>query len=206
MRTAMMSKAKANDLIRKSAAISAMAENYGKTLSDELIKMWLKLLEPYSAAQVTEAAIRVIAEYKYSTMPPFAVLKEFLDFPQGCKALEISKEMQAEAEWGKLLQDIRSLGYYKGPPDAMHPTTLYVLRNMGGWISACFWDSRDMNWKHKDFVEKWLLADGHVDAMMLGASTVAEIGRTPAIGAEKASDTMKRIGVARKTLPKGSEG
>lgn len=199
-----MSRAKANDLMRKSAAINAMAENYGKTLSDELMRMWLRLLEHYSAEQVVEAAVRVIAEYKYATMPPFAVLKEFLDYPRGCKALEISKEMQAEAEWGKLLQNIRSLGYYKGPPETMHPTTLYVLRNMGGWMSACAWDARGMDWKHKEFVEKWLLADGHVDAMMLGASTVAEIGRSPEIGAEKASETMKRIGAARQSLPGGS--
>lgn len=200
-----MSNSKVNDLVRKSAAINALAENYGKLVSDALLKMWLKLLEPYSADQVAEAAVRVIAEYQYATIPPFAILKEYLDYPGGSKKALVSKEMQAEAEWGNLLQDLQSLGFYKGPPENMHPTTLYVLRNMGGWAAACAWDAKNMEWRRKEFIDKWLLSDGHVDAMMLGASTVAEIGRSSENGPEKASETMKKLSVARKALPGGKK-
>ena len=36
-----------SEILRKTAAIAGMAENFGKELSPQLLQIWLKLLEPY---------------------------------------------------------------------------------------------------------------------------------------------------------------
>ncbi|MDR2488754.1 MAG: hypothetical protein LBD42_04605 [Desulfovibrio sp.] len=53
---------------------------------------------------------------------------------------EKALELQAIAEWGVLVEQMCKIGYY-GTPD-LHPTTVYVLRMLGGWNVACQWMRR----------------------------------------------------------------
>jgi len=153
---------------QKALAITVLAENFGKELSPALASLWLDLLAPYDAAHVQAAVRAVIEGYEYKTLPPFAVLKHELDNLSGTS--EQAMALQAEAEWVLLRENIARLGIYKQPH--MHPTTAHVVRVMGGWEAVCHWETRSLDFKHKDFCELWTQAHGKTDALALGAEEV----------------------------------
>ena len=151
----------------KAAALQGLAANFGKNLDTNLLKLWLRLLEPYTVEAVNEAVQRVIENYDFKTLPPFAVLKKHLD---GGRTQEQTLSMKAEAEWDLLLDNVRRFGWTREPD--MHPTTAHVLRAMGGWQTACSWENSSLEWKHKDFVQRWQQADGNLELMQGGALAI----------------------------------
>lgn len=154
-------------------AIMALAANFGKEFPECLLPIWLDLLAPYPASLVNEAVKQVILTYEYKTMPPFAVLQRELDKLSGVIPEAKALDMRAEAEWGKLLDAIGRYGSYRKPD--LHKTTEYVLRSMGGWGAACQWDAARLEWRRKEFVEAWKMADGKVDLMIGGAEAIPEL-------------------------------
>lgn len=153
---------------RKVLALTALMENFGKTMPEALMSLWLELLEPYSAADVCDAVKAVIETYEYKTIPPFAVLKRALDDLAGTS--ERLLELQAVAEWSVLLDAIDRHGYYGCP--VLHPTTACVVRLFGGWESVCVWTEKGMNFKRKEFIDLWRLSDQNRDALPQGADAV----------------------------------
>ena len=181
----------------KAAALQGLAANFGKNLDTNLLKLWLRLLEPYTVEAVNEAVLRVIENYDYKTLPPFAVLKKHLD---GGRTQEQTLAMKAEAEWDLLLDNIGRFGWAR-EPDTMHPTTAHVLRAMGGWQAACSWETSSLEWKHKDFVERWQQADGNLELMQGGALAIeAHIKRRIAL---KSVD--EAMGLPRGSHPRAEE-
>lgn len=176
---------------KKVMAIMALAANFGKEFPNCLLPIWLDLLEPYPATLVNEGVKQVILSYEYKTIPPFAVLKQELDRITGQVSEEEKLNLAAEAEWNKLMADMSSRGYYN-PPEFC-PTTAFVLRSMGGWTAACAWDSRKMEWRHKEFLELWKQAHGKEEIMALGSSGVMAI----ASGPTRAVNALEMVRVAR---------
>lgn len=155
---------------QKTIAINALAENYGKKFSADLLNLWLDLLMPYPVGLV-EAAVKVVLErYEYKTLPPFAVLKSALDDISGVG--EKALELQALAEWGVLGEAIAKNGYYNKP--GLHPTTEHVLRLLGGWSAACQWTYTEADFKRRDFLRLWADAHGRVEVLQLGAGAVQQ--------------------------------
>ena len=155
----------------KLAALSAMALNYDKTLNPDLAKLWLKILEPYSADVVSAAVMYVVQTYAYKTLPPFAVLQEAIrkvtgekPKPEPAKALET----RAEAEWGIVLKAIVDVGSYGSPK--LCPQTEKTIALMGGWQHLCgTLTESNMDFKRRDFVKLWQDAEYISEAMELGA-------------------------------------
>lgn len=147
-------------LAKKTASLMALAENFGKEFSAELLEIWLGLLEQYTARQVAMAVRDVIESYEYKTLPPFAMLKKSLDRAAGVIAPEKAARILADAAWAKLLEDIARLGVYKGPP-AMDAATEHALRCLGGWQMACNWSTEQLDWKRREFVRMWQNAREH---------------------------------------------
>ena len=155
---------------QKALAINAMAENFGKEFSPELLNMWLDLLAPYPVGQVQAAVKAVIERYEFKTLPPFAVLKSALDDFSGTS--EKALELQAIAEWGVLNEAIGKYGYYNKPE--LHPTTEHALRLLGGWEDACQWNMKELDFKRRDFIRLWVDSHGRVEQMQLGAGGVLQ--------------------------------
>lgn len=151
----------------KAAALQGLAANFGKNLDTNLLKLWLRLLEPYTVEAVNEAVQRVIENYDFKTLPPFAVLKKHLD---GGRTQEQTLAMKAEAEWDLVMENVGRYGWQREPD--WHPTTAHVLRSMGGWQAVCNWQTSSLDWKHKDFVERWQQADGNLELMQGGALAI----------------------------------
>lgn len=182
---------------RKTSALMALAENFGKEFSDNLLDIWLEMLSPYPAQQVNLAVKTVLEKYEFKTLPPFAVIKRALDDLSGTssKALDI----QAIAEWGVLLETIDRVGCYGTP--RLHPTTDYVVRLMGGWESVCCWPEKGMEFRRKEFIELWAHSHGRADKMALGAGAVAH-----ALGEERKPAALlagSAIGGALQSLAAG---
>ena len=53
----------ATELERKTTAVGAIAENFGKEISPGLLKIWLRLLAGYTPEQVEAGAVRVFETY-----------------------------------------------------------------------------------------------------------------------------------------------
>lgn len=183
--------AKANDTAQKLKVLYGLAMNYGRELPEQLAELWLQLLTPYTAEQVAAAVARVVTEYEYKTLPPFAVLKKALDAGSGHGAEAV--EAMAAAEWTALLEAIEQRGSYGGPPPGMHPTTAYVLRSFGGWGAVCRWSTAWLDAKRREFVEQWTQAHGKAGAMALGAD-----GVKAALEAESAGAILGRLALGEK--------
>ena len=145
-----------------------------KEMSPALMDLWLKLLEPYSAEQVEAGAVKVIAEYEYKTLPPFAVLKRCMVQASGAIPEEKRLALAAQAEWTALLDAIQRKGRYNKPKFCA--ATEFVIRGMGGWDAVCNWQNDKLEWRRKEFLEAWENAYGHEETLSLGASGVLSIG------------------------------
>ncbi|OUO51635.1 hypothetical protein B5F76_09125 [Desulfovibrio sp. An276] len=150
-------------------ALIAMAMNFNAKMPDPLMQMWLEMLSEYPAKEVLQAIKRMIRKYQFKTLPPFAVLQEEID---GDKSKQDMLKTMAEAEWGNLLEAIRSNGVRNEP--LLSETTEYVLRTMGGWRTACGWTEQDLTWRHKDFLDLWTSSHGKTEVMRRGAKAVAQ--------------------------------
>lgn len=146
-----------NDKMRKVSAILLLSANYGTSMEDNLLDMWVKLLAEYSPDEVERGVQKVICEYEYKTRPPFAVLKKAIDNIIGRKKIDTDRlrKMEAEDEWDFLLEDISKYGRYNKPE--LNPMTEHVLRGMGGWDAACDWETSKLEWKRKEFIERFEL-------------------------------------------------
>ncbi len=168
---------------RKILAVTALALNYGKAMPEAMMDLWLEMLAPYSAEQVERGVMKVMAEYIYKTIPPFAILNRAIEKTSNIVPEEERVQMAAEAEWDHVRTLIRENGWVH-PPKNLHPTTAHVLNMFGGWSAVCNWYSDEMQWRKKEFVERWILAHGHEDLMALGAEAVLSGRRVgDAIGA-----------------------
>lgn len=183
------------ELERKTTAVGAIAENFGKEVSPALLKIWLRLLARYTPEQVETGAVRVIETYAFKTMPPYAILREAIENAAGTGPQ--ATEMQAAAEWTRLQEAVSRCGSYALPAD-MHPTTAHVVRVMGGWTAVCQWETRYLDLKRREFMNLWTQADGKADVLALGAkATRAAIvhGTGPVRAA--ALESMKALKAAR---------
>lgn len=186
-----------NERESKLAILTGLAGNYSATLAPETSKMWLFLLKDYSVEQVQAAALNVIrkrADVPYKSMPPFAMMQAELDQLDGTVRGEANIELQAEAEWNLLLESISEYGSWRTP--ALCPVTERVVRMMGGWQVVCSWLEKDLNWRHKEFVELWQQVQGKEEFLALGADAVAIL----ALPSPERKQSMEQIQFKRQKL------
>ena len=180
------------ELERKTAAIAAIAENFGKEITPALLKIWLRLLSRYTPEQVEAGVVRVIETYAYKTMPPYAVLREAIEDSAGTGRK--AAELKAAAEWAWLQDAIIQHGSHS-QPEEIHPTTAHVVRIMGGWQAVGMWETRYIDLKRREFVDLWTQADGKVNVLALGAAGVQR-------AIEQTHGGLTRIGMALPTAVK----
>lgn len=154
------------ELAQKITVLDGLAGNFGHKMPEATKNMWLDLLEPYPARLVSQAAQKVLMEYEYKTMPPFAVLQKAID--SLCGASKEALDELALAEWHRLQSDICTCGSYH--PPHLHPTTAFVLQVMGGWVSACHWTFDDMPFRRREFLQLWAESHHKVEVLQLGAA------------------------------------
>lgn len=168
----------------KMASINMIAAAFGSKVTEDVGSIWMALLSPYDDASVYRAAVALIRktiDAAYGRMPLFGLMQRELDALSAALHGGDNIELQAEAEWGKLLETLDSVGSYREPE--LDKTTAQVLRLMGGWQYACSWMRDDLPFRHRDFVAMWKQVYGREDAMELGAEGVKRLNGTQGIEA-----------------------
>lgn len=159
---------------RKLAALTGLALNYGKELPAELTKLWMRLLEKHDAEVVELACEKVVTEYEYKTLPPFAVIAKAIRQVSGELEPEQAREVAANEEWETLLASAGKYGRYNKP--ALDERTDAAIRAMGGWDAVCDWTQDSLPWKRKEFLEHWMRHAEHGDIMALPARDILALG------------------------------
>lgn len=163
-------------LEEKTMAILALAENFERTITPSLLQIWLEALHDYTVGQVNAGVRKVISEYSYKTLPPFAVLKKAIDDASGIVSHDEAIRLMATAEWHAVLKTIHEIGRFADVTALLHPTTVFVLRCMGGWGIACQWLENELQWRQRDFISLWQQSFNRVIALSQGASGVEQMG------------------------------
>lgn len=166
----------------KARLIRLLAANYCADVDEDTTTLWLMLLAPYGVDECRRAVISVVRQHgseavRFGAMPPFALIQRALDEQTGRVRGERSVALQAEAEWGLLLEQARKTGAWRTP--TLHPTTAFVVRQMGGWERVCRWKEEELGWKRREFCAAWREAFGREEALLAGAEAVARLGTGP---------------------------
>ena len=174
-------------------ALTLMAENYETTISPELLKLWLKMLEGYDPAVTEQAVLNVMRKHghesvQFRSMPPFALLQRELDLLTGSTVAGDTVALQAQAEWGRLLKEIGRVGSW-GTPN-LHPTTSCVVRFLGGWTQVCLWQEKDLQWHQRRFLDAWIQTHGREEVLELGAEAVKQLAAPKPTGGMKSLSSM----------------
>lgn len=156
----------------KMEVVYMVAENFGVTITERVMFLWLSLLDEYPDAVVQKAALNLIRntgneQVAYKTMPPFSVMQRELDAISG--KVSDQKELTAlrtEKAWDNLLKAIEAYGSYR-MPDGLDDTTRYCIRSLGGWSAVCNWRESDLNWRRKEFADLFATVDGRTDGETL---------------------------------------
>ena len=173
---------------RKLSSLQAMAANYGKTFEPNLLRLWMRLLAPYSAATVETAVVTLIETRPYPTMPTYADLRRYLPGVKALAAEDVSG-LKAQQEFDQLWELIRSHGSHHEP--ALQVTTAAVVRSLGGWQTICeTWKESDRHWKSQEFVRLWQTYEDRED--MLGAGALG-VDQRQALAAPKTPAPVRPV-------------
>lgn len=183
-----------DDTQQRVQLLNLLATNYKATLSKEDITLWLMMLADYPLPAVRRAVTGLVRKYgseavPFNSLPPFALMQRELDRVTGGMGEKENLALMAESEWGRLLDLCESVGSYGSPK--MHPTTAYVVRQMGGWANVCRWREDELQWRHRDFVERWQQCHGREEIMELGADEVKKLA-TSSGGMKSLSDRLSQ--------------
>ena len=170
------------DAEEKMRLIRMLASNYSAELDEDTATLWLVLMSAYSVEDYRSAVLSVVRgcgfeSVRFGSLPPFALIQRELDARTGTVRGERNLALQAEAEWGRLLEEVRSCGFWRTPK--LYPTTEFVVRQLGGWERVCRWKEEDLSWKRREFLSAWREAAGREDVLSLGAEAVAGLDRGP---------------------------
>lgn len=183
-----------NEKQRKLTALGALALNYNKALPEELCEVWMRMLAKYEAEVVELACEKVMLEYEYKTLPPFAVLAKAIRQVSGELEPEQAREVAAASEWDALLQAVSRYGRYNMP--ALDERTEHAIRVMGGWDAVCNWETDKLEWKRKEFLEHWTQYAEHHDTMALPAEDILALAQEP-------QGMSRRVEIRQQKLPTG---
>lgn len=196
----------------KAQALTVLSLNFtGKQADPLLCRMWLIKLQPYTDQQVFEATMRLVDSSKYKTMPTWADFQQFL--PAGTAEEQIQTmpaadyaEQLALAEWNHLLETIQEVGMYGTEPE-WHPTTAYVLRQLGGYVKCCqTWKEEHMDFHRKDFLSLWAKSHGKTDVLTQSTPVIEEVRIGKTLNAALQNALPPSNGYTPKTQIKGVSG
>ena len=86
----------------KVETILALGMNFNVDIPKPLLKVWLTILEPYSAEEVSAGAYKIMGSYTFKCMPPVGVMKQVLDEERAQRRVKAMQKALEESEALKL--------------------------------------------------------------------------------------------------------
>ena len=142
------------DFDRFGAALTALAELYGKSLSQGAIALWWQALERFDFEQVSKA-IRAHTEN--------AENGQFMPKPADLiRVLDGTVTDRAGLAWGKAFEAITAVGAYT---DVVFddPAIHAVIEDLGGWPKFCRGEIKDLGYLQHRFCESYRAYAGRGD-------------------------------------------
>lgn len=119
--------------------IATLCELHDKAISQLLIDLYWKILEPFTDEQCESAFKELILSSKFFPKP--------VDFREIIIGKQSNKATEA---WLDVVDAVARIGNYKSIKFSdviIHS----VINAMGGWQQLCLVESKDMKWKQKEF-------------------------------------------------------
>lgn len=130
------------------SAMTGLAENFGQSFTKAGLRMRFEALRQYPIEDVQRAAMSLLANRKYTSMPTVA---DFIEHLSGGPVEDV-----AEREAGKVLEAIRSVGAWRSVAFDDPVTQAVIEQGHGGWVKLCEEMTDDkLNWFRKDFVRTY---------------------------------------------------
>lgn len=192
------------------AVMTGMAENFGQTVTTAGVALRFEALKGFDIESVKAAAMSILGQRKYTTMPTVA---DFLEHLGGG-----SVEDKAEVAAGKLLQVVAEVGCYKSLVFDDPVLMAVVESGFGGWPKLC----GECNGKDERFLRKEIAKTyaayarqgqrkfGHLSGILEnenGSAGRIEFIPEPVLVGDKATAfSVLQQGESRAALDSGQEG
>lgn len=160
--------------------ILGMAGNFQGMVEKNTMKLWFRIFNnnKYTIQQLSQAAIKIIENRQYKSMPPWAEIQEAIEFCSG----KIPVKNKALLEVNNILKQIEEVGYY-GIPSFNDPITANLLKTRWKWRDICDLETNKIQWFVKEFVE-FYLAHAEAGVLALAAPNNEVAGLIESIGEE----------------------
>lgn len=130
---------------RKAIVIGALAELYGKALSQPGLILYVHALRDVPVERVEAAAAKAAEQCKFMPLP--VELREL--------AGEARPEDRAQLAWAAFEQAVESVGGYRSP-NFDDPLINATVRGLGGWQRCCELPTSEFDkWLRQDFLKTY---------------------------------------------------
>ena len=133
------------DKSRFADIMSGLADMYKQTLSEFMLDMYYDILKGYEYEQVERAIKKVMANYKYNTMPKPADILEYLEGTRDDKAL---------IAWMRAKEAVQKGGYYASVV-FKDPIIAHCINELGGWQEFCCAQISELPFIEKRFLDMY---------------------------------------------------
>ncbi len=129
--------------------MGALGEIHGKEISNLLMALYWKVLEPFPDAECDRAFKDMIFNSKFFPKPA-----DFLESLRG------KKEDQAALAWVRVEKAIRRIGPYQSIRFADDPAIMSAIQCMGGWPEFGNISEKELPWKAREFQKLYVIMKG----------------------------------------------
>lgn len=130
--------------------IATLGEQYGKTVTPLVARVYWQALKPYSDDEVEQALVAYISDpdvCQYWPQPGALIAK----ITGTSKQVDLSVEAQAINGWNEAYKAMQRLGQYQSV-ELSDPLAMKVVNYLGGWRSFCMMKQSDEQWRRKEFI------------------------------------------------------
>ena len=137
--------------------LTILSENCSKPLNDAQLEVYGQGLQDLTPEEIHLACSRALLEWKFLTLPPVAVLREYA----GRHAQQEPKDadritLAAETEWEAIVHHVQWLGvtmYRSDPPLVLTAAGEFAFRRIGWREAVGTVNPENLHWVHKNFIE-----------------------------------------------------
>ena len=130
------------------AMMMSIGEIFDKEISQSLLEVYWRVLEPFSDAQASRALNHAISTCKFFPKPADII-----------EILTVKLEDKAILAWVQVEDAVRKIGNYVSVKFVDDPVIHSCLEAMGGWHRVGEWKEQEMVWKRKEFETFYMIYD-----------------------------------------------
>ena len=137
--------------------LTILSENCSKKLSESQADVYSRGLQDLTPEEIHLACSRALLEWKFLTLPPVAVLREYAGRHAQQEPSDADRiSLAAETEWEAIVHHVQNLGatlYRSDPPLELTAAGEFAFRRIGWREAVAEVTPENLHWLHKNFIE-----------------------------------------------------